>query len=58
MAQWAKTWELGFILALAADISEHNGDPQQVIAAYGKLYKYIYENNLNELFNLKPLLDV
>ena len=55
---WIETWELGFLLALITDINDHGGNPHQVFSAYDNLYRFIYRNNLNDLFNLKPLLDV
>ena len=58
LSQWGKAWELSFIIALVIDLSSDKNDPKQVSSCYENLYKYIYERNLDEVFNLKSHLDV
>ena len=57
LKNWAKTWEIGFLLALNDDILSSK-EPEQIANLYEKLYTYIYSNNLNRVYQVEYLLDV
>jgi len=56
LKNWAKTWEIGFLLALNDDILSSK-EPEQIANLYEKLYTYIYSNNLNRVYQVEYLLD-
>jgi hypothetical protein len=59
MKQWANFWEIGFIYACLSDMLDTmEAEKASVLELYQKFYEFIYDNKLNNCFELKTLVDV
>ena len=53
-------WELCFNLALICDLTNDNKKftASEIIKKYSEFYEFIYKYNLQNIYNLKTLIDV
>jgi len=56
LKQFAKTWEISFILALLQDLVAAPNDRDKVIQLYKEFYEFIYTNKLEQIYDLPYLL--
>jgi hypothetical protein len=58
LGNWGKTWEVSFVIALASEINQEKLEGiDDIIAGYKKLYQYIFDNKLQNVYEKEYILN-